>query len=664
MNKLKAIILTVATLVFTSCEKDSYDDTSNNGNLKVSKVSLKDPLVQKNTKLIQEAEKIKSKQQSLSSGKIVYDSINDFYLDDEKGVLIEDENGHKSYTFKVYRDKPTEKLENIVFNLKEDSSYEALLTTYDLNEIEKEKLLNGETFTPTETPDISIVGKVTDPECDTVIDHCTAVYMDGVVYYVVTYANPCPQGSGGSGSPNGSSGTGSNTGGSSGSCSTGYTPLPTLPTGTTQGSSTSGSGTVLTTPVGGGGSSIGSMPLTDRQSNFLRDLGFLREEFSQLNVNVAMPVLNYINTCNATQYMSALNYFRSLNYMWLSEQTDLTQASAFQYLIQNNFASANVNLVNQMVNSTIADPSAYASPEGVQTNNLALQITLSLLATNNVSNFGNSAADNIIKPQLDAIDPGFGTAGAGFMAKYNALVIQEAAMIMLNDYPDGHQFTAFEIANVLLQAQAEAIHLLFDIAGMAPVVGPIFDATNGVWYTFSGDFVNGGLSFASAVPFIGDWTAVARVSKRVYVFSNSGRKVILKSYKLVDGTIVFSNRAQLRKLLNITNSAIHAHHIIPYSLVNNRLVQKAAKFASDAKKAWHPNDITNGIAIPADFHLNGHAAYLEIIREHLAILDTRAGDNLELAWDYLTQYTAQIKTLIENNPNLTLGEIALLIRTP
>ncbi|MCL9804447.1 hypothetical protein NAT51_02870 [Flavobacterium amniphilum] len=357
MSKLVATALTIAAMVFSSCENDSYDG-SDNGNLKISKISLKDPLIQKNTKLIQEAKKIKLKQQAQSSGKIVYDSINDFYFDDENGILVEDENGHKSYTFKIYRNKPTEKLENIVFNLKEDSSYEALLTTYDLNEIEKEKLFNDETFTPVDTPYITIVGKATDPKCDTVIDHCTAVYMDGVVYYVVTYANPCPQGSGGSGSPNGSSGTGS-TGGSTGAStggSTGYTPLPTLPTGTTQGSSSSGSGTVLTTPVVGGGSSIVGMPLTDKQSNFLRDLGFLREEFSQLNVNVVMPVLNYINTCNATQYMSALNYFRSLNYMWLAEQSEYNQISIFNFLIQNNFSLQSKDFINTFITQSISTP--------------------------------------------------------------------------------------------------------------------------------------------------------------------------------------------------------------------------------------------------------------------------------------------------------------------
>ena len=114
-------------------------------------------------------------------------------------------------------------------------------------------------------------------------------------------------------------------------------------------------------------------------------------------------------------------------------------------------------------------------------------------------------------------------------------------------------------------------------------------------------------------------------------------------------------------MLNITSLAIHAHHVIPYGLADRPLVQLTAKYSSKTKSAWHINDIPNGIAIPADFHLKGHDIYSKKVEAHMKNLFDNAKGNMEKAYDDLTKYTAQIKAIIEANPNLTLGEIANLI---
>ncbi|HEX5492978.1 MAG TPA: polymorphic toxin-type HINT domain-containing protein, partial [Mycobacteriales bacterium] len=47
-------------------------------------------------------------------------------------------------------------------------------------------------------------------------------------------------------------------------------------------------------------------------------------------------------------------------------------------------------------------------------------------------------------------------------------------------------------------------HAALDAAGMIPVVGAVADVANGVWYAADGDYLDAGLSFAGAIPVLGD----------------------------------------------------------------------------------------------------------------------------------------------------------------
>jgi hypothetical protein len=289
----------------------------------------------------------------------------------------------------------------------------------------------------------------------------------------------------------------------------------------------------------------------------------------------------------------------------------------------------------------------------------SLNIVLILLQSDNIFNVDTPAVDALIQNELIKFDPELGT--AGFMLRYNVHVLQEMVIIMTSEYPPGHVFTPWEYTKIYFKASSETLHLGMDIMGMAPVVGPIFDVTHAAWYAFSGDYKNSALSITAVVPFVGDWTTVARISQKVFKINNGANKVILKAYKLADGFIKFSNRSQLRKLLGISSLAIHAHHVIPYGLANHKLVQLAAKYSSKTKSAWHINDIPNGIAMPADYHLNEHKKYSDKIFARLEKLYNDSQGNMEIAYDLLTEYTTTVKNTIEANPNLTLGEIADLI---
>uniref|UniRef100_UPI00286C9C5E AHH domain-containing protein n=1 Tax=Flavobacterium sp. TaxID=239 RepID=UPI00286C9C5E len=298
------------------------------------------------------------------------------------------------------------------------------------------------------------------------------------------------------------------------------------------------------------------------------------------------------------------------------------------------------------------------SENGISTEaQTALKITLDLVNSGNLNNLGSNQANSIIQQNLATLGPGLGN--LNHLVMYSVMTLQEMSVIM-SSYPNNHVFTTFEITKIYLEASLETLHLMGDILGMAPGIGAIFDVTNGALYVASGDYMNGVISLTAAAPFAGDWTTVARITKRVYILSNS-KRVILKAYKLANGVIVFSNRSQLRKVLGIVNNAIHAHHVIPYGLSSEPLVQLAARFSSQAKKAFHINDIANGIPIPKDFHLNGHSIYSAKIKARMQILYGDANGNMELAYDLLTNYMDDVRDIIAANPNMTLGQIATLI---
>jgi len=217
---------------------------------------------------------------------------------------------------------------------------------------------------------------------------------------------------------------------------------------------------------------------------------------------------------------------------------------------------------------------------------------------------------------------------------------------------------------VLWEASKDLIHISLDVFGLIPVVGEVADITNGVLYTIEGDGVNATLSYASAIPFVG-WatTGTKYAFKVVNVAYDINTKTKLVWKLLPNGLVHFgsdgNSRKVLRKVLGIVGNTTHAHHIIPLSLKNQNLVQKAAKSSS----AFHINELINGVALPSSNHLTGHHLYNTKIYEKLELLYTD-GMSLNEAYDALHGFVVYLKNLIEANPNLNLGQIADLINYP
>lgn len=267
-------LIAFATLFLISCSEDLYEkeNTFNNKGVKISKVSLKEPKFQNKTKLIQEVNKIKNKQSlSTNTHRMVYDSINDFYFDDENGTLIENKNGYESYTFKVIREAPIDsKLENVIFSKNQDGEYDTYLAKYPVSE-EEIKTLSTEDFENMET-NFQILNKATQYVCitTTIYGGCNETHSNGYTCSGETVTSDCYNmdgGSGGGGSGDSGSGTGSGTG------------------TTWQG------GGVSTTPTGGGGGTSLNM------DNFYLSLQFNQQEwFDNQSTETQQSIFNYLNT--------------------------------------------------------------------------------------------------------------------------------------------------------------------------------------------------------------------------------------------------------------------------------------------------------------------------------------------------------------------------------
>lgn len=158
---------------------------------------------------------------------------------------------------------------------------------------------------------------------------------------------------------------------------------------------------------------------------------------------------------------------------------------------------------------------------------------------------------------------------------------------------------------------------------------------------------------------------IIKYRKLVKVTVNGVNKNISLPINIVNGIVEFGsdsyNRSQLRKILNITNSTTHAHHIIPFNFRTNPLIQKAAN--SDA--VFHISEKLNGFPLASSNHLTGHYIYSNKIQNILSANNNAINNmNPNQAYTFLQGLVTHIDNLLIANPNKNLGEIANLINYP
>jgi len=209
---------------------------------------------------------------------------------------------------------------------------------------------------------------------------------------------------------------------------------------------------------------------------------------------------------------------------------------------------------------------------------------------------------------------------------------------------------------ILWEASKDLIHITLDGFGMIPVVGEIADLTNGVLYLIEGDGINATLSFAATVPIVG-WGATTGKYVFKITASTIGTKVRLTWKVLENGVVYFgSSGNQLRKVLGITVSTLQAHHIMPWALRNNNVIQKAAKSGN----AFHLNEALNGIPVASWRNQPNHNAYNNLIESKLNTFNNLYPNaSVDDAYNFVRDLIEDVRDWVIKNPNSHLNNLVL-----
>ncbi len=214
-------------------------------------------------------------------------------------------------------------------------------------------------------------------------------------------------------------------------------------------------------------------------------------------------------------------------------------------------------------------------------------------------------------------------------------------------------------ARVFMEATLEIVHIIFDVAGMIPVIGEIADLANGGIYILQGDGVNATLSLYASIPIAG-WVATPVKYAKKLIVAVDGSKRTLKWIKEANGIIKFGDRGLLRKVLGLAKGDSRvAHHLIPWEKNNHELVQMAA---SGGSNSFHLNSQLNGIPLSSIQHSGSHQAYSNLVQQKMDIirqnLISNGNFNPQTAMAELTNLINNvIRPAIVNNPNIAINQI-------
>ncbi|UZO79733.1 hypothetical protein NBT05_12320 [Aquimarina sp. ERC-38] len=211
-------------------------------------------------------------------------------------------------------------------------------------------------------------------------------------------------------------------------------------------------------------------------------------------------------------------------------------------------------------------------------------------------------------------------------------------------------------ALALWRASSEIVHITLDGLGLIPVGGIVCDLANGVIYTIEGDALQASLSFSAAIPITGWFSTGAKYGYKTINIFKTTNKTTLKWFVNSANKITFGKSGQLRRVLKgVIRKGEHAHHIIPFELGKNELIQLAAK----SKRSFHINEFANGIAVKA-FRNTKHTAYNKAIENYLNIkLFENPNLTPDQAYDLVQMLIKKLRKIIEENPNVKIQDLIL-----
>ncbi|MCB0514818.1 MAG: AHH domain-containing protein, partial [Bacteroidetes bacterium] len=222
------------------------------------------------------------------------------------------------------------------------------------------------------------------------------------------------------------------------------------------------------------------------------------------------------------------------------------------------------------------------------------------------------------------------------------------------------------------------LHTSLDICGLVPGFGEPCDFTNGVLYVIQGDGVSASLSFAATIPIAG-WVATVGKYAKIGVETATGFVELTLRYDEVTGYIVHELpdwwNATFRSMVGVTDVAKEAHHLIPKSLYDNVLIQKASQSIEIPYHIHHPK---NGLGILKSIHDAPHYDYINAVSEKLgdiAYADGTIAKKMsdiygsidaapaEVVQAEVVKFQDWLRNLLEQNPNTPLNNLASVIST-
>ncbi|NJM79938.1 MAG: hypothetical protein HC854_10530 [Flavobacterium sp.] len=651
-NAITKLLLFCSIIFLASCVNDDALDKQDlhNGN-KISSRYVNFNEVKNNLKVLNKFNTIKekiSKTKNISlnqNQRLVYLSQFDFFIETDDILLIE-KDGYKSYTFPIYRNNEVNKTENLVIT-ESNGLISSYISKYDLSDSDKNNILNNQFVDLKDKTEItSLESRGSGEPCYELVYTPVEWNEQGqvTVSMVIAVEVDCPDNGGsGGGSGSGDSGSGSGNGwyggGGSGSGDTGGI-------GNTGGGDTGGIGN---TGVGGpgGGSNYPGGGSTDNPPSGGNTGDPLNADTNLTDGNgnpiITSPVLNISRT-----EIKLINTLTPLQHNWWIDpyNSQQTKVDIINYL-NNNISNNIINpealaLAQELITLSIKEP---VQADVNKINNIILQAKIQDKFYNNIDDAFLLDIDQYMDMEVANIDP-------ILMAQLKSYFTVQCAVLRYN-HPDWSDL------KIYWEASKEMLHITLDIFGLVPVFGEVADLTNGVLYTIEGDGVNATLSYASSVPLAG-WAAVTtKYAVKIVDASQTATTIATRiklTWKVVGNTIDFGSSSQLRKVLGLVGNGIQAHHLMPWALRNNNVLQKAAKSGS----AFHMNEALNGIAVATWRNQPNHNIYNNLINNKLNLFNTNNPNASPMdCYNFVSDLIHDVRTWVINNPNSHLNDLIL-----
>lgn len=400
MKKRLSLIYLFLLFIFTfnSCQTEENlikSESSSNNRFTTKRISISEIT---NSEVSSKISRLQERNQINYTSKVVYDSINNFYIDTDNGMYIMDENGVESYTFSIYSENSLDSLENLVVMVYPEGDTKVFIADYDktfteINNLSENEMINySVNFTEIDLENgtegqrvLSCIEILVWDKID-----CNQNEADGgeinCYGWVILYSS-CSGGSSGVGgdsgySGGGSSGSGGHAGAGGGSSSSG------------SGSSTGSNGSILTTPLDD--SDLGITYYQIKRQKWL-NTQFNLQQYGYLNNNpdAKNSIIDYLEstiTANDQETYSLENveFVKELIDLVFEHNIEIIDTYQGNYSVFNNLSEVEDFLTYEEIDNTISNSNNFEQDKKITNRTIKLNSLVDLnieLVTNPNPNF-------------------------------------------------------------------------------------------------------------------------------------------------------------------------------------------------------------------------------------------------------------------------------------